>query len=148
MENSISIYIEEVQKINLRVKEFLWKEKYFWATKSIKWKMLEANFWQDKSRSKKILKEKKLFEDLTNSFKNSEKNLADFKELYKLAIEESNNDLLFELSVSAIIATPSNSFTSKSWNFLKSSLTLAFTVTHSLKFSLVVDKTLSIDFFV
>ena len=60
--------------------------------------MLEANFWQDKSRSKKILKEKKLFEDLTNSFKNSEKNLADFKELYKLAIEESNNDLLFELS--------------------------------------------------
>ena len=60
--------------------------------------MLEASFWQDKSRSKKILKEKKLFEDLTNSFKNSEKNLADFKELYKLAIEESNNDLLFELS--------------------------------------------------
>ena len=60
--------------------------------------MLEANFWQDKSRSKKILKEKKLFEDLTNSFKNSEKNLADFKELYKLAIEESNNDLLSELS--------------------------------------------------
>ena len=60
--------------------------------------MLEANFWQDKSRSKKILKEKKLFEDLTNSFKNSEKNLADFKELYKLAIEESNNDLLYELS--------------------------------------------------
>ena len=50
--------------------------------------MLEANFWQDKSRSKKILKEKKLFEDLTNTYKNSEKNLADFKELYKLAIDE------------------------------------------------------------
>ena len=60
--------------------------------------MLEANFWQDKSRSKKILKEKKLFEDLTNSYKNSEKNLADFKELYKLAIDESNNDLLIELT--------------------------------------------------
>ena len=60
--------------------------------------MLEANFWQDKSRSKKILKEKKLFEDLTNSYKNSEKNLADFKELYKLAINENNNDLLLELA--------------------------------------------------
>ena len=60
--------------------------------------MLEANFWQDKSRSKKILKEKKLFEDLTNSYKNSEKNLADFKELYKLAIDENNNDLLIELT--------------------------------------------------
>ena len=60
--------------------------------------MLEADFWQDKSRSKKILKEKKLFEDLTNTYKNSEKNLADFKELYKLAIDESNNDLLIELT--------------------------------------------------
>ncbi len=60
--------------------------------------MLEANFWQDKSKSKKILKEKKLFEDLTNSYKNSEKNLADFKELYKLATDESNNDMLIELT--------------------------------------------------
>ena len=60
--------------------------------------MLEADFWQDKSRSKKILKEKKLFEDLTNTYKHSEKNLADFKELYRLAIDESNNDLMIELS--------------------------------------------------
>ena len=60
--------------------------------------MLETDFWQDKSKSKKILKEKKLFEDLTNTYKNSEKNLADFKELYKLAIDESNNDLLIELT--------------------------------------------------
>ena len=60
--------------------------------------MLEANFWQDKSRSKKILKEKKLFEDLINTYKNSEKNLADFKELYRLAIDESNNDLIIELT--------------------------------------------------
>ena len=28
--------------------------------------MLEADFWQDKIKSKKILKEKKLFEDLIN----------------------------------------------------------------------------------
>ena len=26
--------------------------------------MLEANFWQDKDNSKKVIKEKKLFEDL------------------------------------------------------------------------------------
>ena len=60
--------------------------------------MLEAGFWQDKSRSKKILKEKKLFEELTNSYKDSVKNLVDFKELYKLALEEDNNDLLKELT--------------------------------------------------
>ena len=33
--------------------------------------MLESDFWQDKSKSKKILKEKKLFEDLINSHENS-----------------------------------------------------------------------------
>ncbi len=60
--------------------------------------MLEADFWQDKSRSKKVLKEKKLFEELTNTYKNSVKNLLDFKELYKLALEENNNDLLKELA--------------------------------------------------
>ena len=60
--------------------------------------MLEANFWQDKSVSKKILKEKKLFEDLTSKYKNSEKNLADLKELYRLAIDESNNNLMIELT--------------------------------------------------
>ena len=59
--------------------------------------MLEADFWQDKSNSKKILKEKKLFEELTNSYKNSVKNLVDFKELYKLTLQENNNDLLEEL---------------------------------------------------
>ncbi len=60
--------------------------------------MLEENFWQDKSKSKKILKEKKLFEDLANSFKNSEKNLIDIQELYKLALEENNSDLFVELA--------------------------------------------------
>ena len=59
--------------------------------------MLEANFWQNKSKSKKVLKEKKLLEELANSYKSSERNLEDFKELYKLAIDESNNDLLKEL---------------------------------------------------
>tara|TARA_E500000178_G_scaffold354856_1_gene425383 strand:+ start:1259 stop:2236 length:978 start_codon:yes stop_codon:yes gene_type:complete len=60
--------------------------------------MLEENFWQDKFKSKKILKEKKIFEDLANSFKNSEKNLIDIQELYKLALEENNSDLFVELA--------------------------------------------------
>ena len=60
--------------------------------------MLEENFWQDKSKSKKILKEKKLFEDLANSFKNSQKNLIDIQEFYKLALEENNSDLFVELA--------------------------------------------------
>ena len=60
--------------------------------------MLESDFWQDKSKSKKILKEKKLFEDLTNSYKDSQKGLADIQELYQLALDENNNDLFQELT--------------------------------------------------
>ena len=60
--------------------------------------MLESDFWQDKSKSKKILKEKKLFEDLTNSYKESQKGLADIQELYQLALDENNNDLFQELT--------------------------------------------------
>ena len=36
--------------------------------------MLEANFWQDKDNSKKVIKEKKLFEDLLNTYKFQLKN--------------------------------------------------------------------------
>ncbi len=60
--------------------------------------MLEENFWQDKIISKKILKEKKLFEDLTSSYNSSVKNLADIQELYNLATEEDNSDLIQELT--------------------------------------------------
>ncbi len=35
--------------------------------------MLDANFWQDKDNSKKVIKEKKLYEDLVNSLNQSYK---------------------------------------------------------------------------
>ncbi len=60
--------------------------------------MLETNFWQDKSKSKKILKEKKLYEDLINSHKDSQKSLIDINELYKLALDENNEELIVELT--------------------------------------------------
>tara|TARA_Y100000992_G_scaffold277800_1_gene222897 strand:- start:23 stop:1003 length:981 start_codon:yes stop_codon:yes gene_type:complete len=60
--------------------------------------MLDANFWQDKTKSKKIIKEKKLYEDLTNSYSESIKNLNDLKELYKLAEDENNQDIKNEVN--------------------------------------------------
>ena len=36
--------------------------------------MLKKNFWQDKLNSQKVIKEKKLYEDLINSYENSIKN--------------------------------------------------------------------------
>jgi len=52
--------------------------------------MIDANFWQDKGKSQKIIKEKKLYEDLINSFNNSTTKLRDLDDLNQLAIEEKN----------------------------------------------------------
>ena len=56
-------------------------------------KMLEANFWQDKDNSKKVIKEKKLFEDLLNTYKVSIERLSDLDDLSELAIEEKNDSV-------------------------------------------------------
>ncbi len=59
--------------------------------------MLEDNFWQDKLKSQKIIKEKKLFEDLINSYNYSIKQLKDLNDLYELAVEEDNIDIQNEI---------------------------------------------------
>ena len=59
--------------------------------------MLDANFWKDKVNSQKIIKEKKLFEDLINSFKLSEQKLKDLDDLNILANEENNQDIQKEI---------------------------------------------------
>ena len=52
--------------------------------------MLEANFWQDKKNSQRVIKEKKFYEDLTNSYDNSVSKLKDLDDLIELALEEKN----------------------------------------------------------
>ena len=52
--------------------------------------MLDSNFWQNKSNSQKIIKEKKLYEDLINSYENSINSLRDLNELNQLAMNEEN----------------------------------------------------------
>ncbi len=59
--------------------------------------MLDANFWQDKLKSKKIIKEKKLYEDLINSFEKSINKLRDLDDLKELAIEENNFNVQKEI---------------------------------------------------
>ena len=60
--------------------------------------MLEENFWQDKANSQKVVKEKKFFEDLINSYKYSENQIKDLNDLYELAIEENNIDIQNEVN--------------------------------------------------
>ena len=59
--------------------------------------MLDANFWQNKSISKTIIKEKKFFEELIESYNDSVKGLTDLNDLYKLAEEEGNSNLSNEV---------------------------------------------------
>jgi len=59
--------------------------------------MLEANFWQNKSNSQKIIKEKKLHEDLITSYAHSVKTLKDLDELNELASEEKNKPIIIEV---------------------------------------------------
>ena len=59
--------------------------------------MLDANFWQDKSYSKKIVKEKKLYDDLINSYETSINKLNDLDDLNKLAIDENNLNIQNEI---------------------------------------------------
>ena len=59
--------------------------------------MLDANFWQDKSNSQKVVKEKKLYEDLINSLNSSVEKLNDFEDLNELAMEEINSDVQGEI---------------------------------------------------
>ena len=59
--------------------------------------MLDANFWQDKNNSKNIIKEKKLFEDLLNTQKDSIDKLSDLNDLNELALEEENQNVQKEI---------------------------------------------------
>ena len=52
--------------------------------------MLSADFWQDKNNSQRVIKEKKLYEDLANSLNNNVKKLKDLNDLNQLALEEEN----------------------------------------------------------
>ena len=59
--------------------------------------MLDANFWQNKTNSKLILKEKKLFEDLINSFNTTTSRLKDLDDLNELATQEKNLEIQNEI---------------------------------------------------
>ena len=60
--------------------------------------MLEPDFWQDKLKSQKIIKEKKLLEGLIYSYNRSNSQLQDLNDLYELALEENNTDIQNEVS--------------------------------------------------
>ncbi|MBD1148292.1 peptide chain release factor 2 [Pelagibacterales bacterium SAG-MED30] len=73
------------------------KNKIYFKLDSHNKSMLEVNFWQDKAKSQIVIKEKKLYENLINSYEQSTLQFKDLDDLYKLAIEEKNSEIQLEV---------------------------------------------------
>ena len=58
--------------------------------------MLQANFWLDKYKAQKIIKEKKFQEDLIKSYNLSVKECNEISDLFDLAVEENNKLIINE----------------------------------------------------
>ena len=57
---------------------------------------MEPNFWENKSKAEKILKDKKIYEDLVHSYELSLKQFNEIIDLHNLALEENNQTILKE----------------------------------------------------
>ncbi len=75
----------------------------FFEKRSIESKLIEINklilnsdFWENKSNSEKILKEKKMYDELLNSYKISNQKCNEIVDFYNLAKEENNTELIKE----------------------------------------------------
>ncbi len=72
------------------------KNNIYSALEKNKKKILETDFWKNKISAQKILKEKKLHEDLVISYENSSKELKELFELHELAFQEKNQVVIQE----------------------------------------------------
>jgi len=86
-----------LKKLTLELRSIFEKNDIYSKLEILNSKMLGANFWQDKITSKNIIKEKKLFEDLINTYKESIENLSDLNDLNNLSLEEENQSIQKEL---------------------------------------------------
>jgi len=61
--------------------------------------LLNQNFWKDKIKVKKTVKEKKIYEDILNSYQSSFQEINNLKDLYNLASEERNDEILQDCDI-------------------------------------------------
>ncbi len=54
----------------------------------------KENFWKDQNKAKNLLQEKKFYEDLVNSYDNFKLEIKNLIELYKLSLEENDEQVL------------------------------------------------------
>ncbi|MDC0385570.1 peptide chain release factor 2 [Pelagibacteraceae bacterium] len=89
-ENIISI----TQKTLNNIRGYLDNEKVEDKIDELEKITLKENFWKDKELVKKTVKQKKIFEDIINSYKKSLKDLNNLKDLYLLATQEKDEETI------------------------------------------------------
>ncbi len=57
---------------------------------------MQENFWKDQNLVKKTVKQKKIFEDILNSYKKSFEDLNNLKDLYSLASQEKDEETILD----------------------------------------------------
>ncbi|OUV61286.1 MAG: peptide chain release factor 2 [Candidatus Pelagibacter sp. TMED128] len=58
--------------------------------------LLNESFWKDQNKVKKTVKEKKIYENILKSYKETSEDIKNLKDLHNLAIEENNEEILEE----------------------------------------------------
>ena len=61
--------------------------------KELEQTLQKENFWKDKELVKKTIRQKKILENILNSYQNSIKELTNIKDLYVLANQEKNSEI-------------------------------------------------------
>ena len=57
-------------------------------------KLLQENVWKDKKQVKKIVKQKKVFEDILNFYQKTSLEISNIKDLFNLASQEKNEEII------------------------------------------------------
>ncbi len=65
--------------------------------------ILKENFWKDKDQAKKTIKQKKFFENILNSYKNSLKEITNLEDLFNLATQEKNDEIINDCNLKLLV---------------------------------------------
>ena len=89
-------------KLNYRLLKTFWiisggifdKQDVETKLKELEKTLLKQNFWKDKALVKKTVKQKKIFEDILNSYKKSLNEISNTNDLFKLATQEKDEETI------------------------------------------------------
>ena len=72
------------------------ENKIFSKLEKLKLETSKKDFWKDKKKVQKILKEKKLYENIISSYDSSQNEVLNLKDIYSLGAEEKNDEILLD----------------------------------------------------